>query len=115
MSAQEGLYAVIGELCSELLNSTRGIAQEASEGRAHAGLRPGAFEQDAVEDFNLIKVVTLCFKEPLPLVDRCVHNGVVIRCKRDVRTVRLEEVLVNVETWAKRFKCCLQPLDRILL
>jgi hypothetical protein len=115
MSAQEGLYAVIGELRSELLNSTRGIAQEASEGPAHAGLRPGAFEQDAVEDFNLIKMVPPCCKELPPLVDSCFHNRIVIRRERYVGAVRFEEVLVNMEAWAKGFQRRLQTLHRILL
>ena len=89
--------------------------QDSSDCRAHAGLRPGAFEQDAVEDFNLIKMVTLRFKELPPLVNRCVHNRIVIFCEGYVRAIRFEEVLVNMEAWAKRLEGCLQPLHGILL
>ena len=99
----------------EFANRARWIAQEASERRADAGLRPGAFEQDAVEDFNLIKMVPLRFKELPPLVDRRFHNRVVICCERYVGAVRFEEVLVNVEAWAKRFERRFQPLHCILL
>jgi hypothetical protein len=81
----------------------RGIEQEPSQRRAHAGLRPAALEQDAVEDFNLIKMVALRFKELSPLVDSCFHYRVVISREWYVGTVRLEEILVNVEAGAKRF------------
>ena len=88
----------------EFGNRALWIAQEASQRRTHAGLRAGAFEQDAVEDFNLIKMVALGFKELSPLIDRCLHDRVVIRCEWDVRAIRFEEVLVDVEAWAKRFE-----------
>src|ERR1700688_2043693 len=74
-----------------------------------------AFEQNAVEDFNLIKMVALRFKELPPLVDSRLHNRVVIRCERYVGAVRFEEVLVNVEAWAKRFECRFQPFHCVLL
>ena len=60
-------------------------------------------------------MVALRFKELPPLVDRCFHNRVVISCERYVRAIRFEEVLVNMEAWAKGFERCLQPLHRILL
>ena len=49
-------------------------------------------------------MVALPFKELSPLIDRCIHDRVVIRCEWDVRAIRLEEILVDVEAWAKRFK-----------
>ncbi len=104
MRPQQRLHAVVGELRFEFGNRAFWIAQQASERRPDAGLRPGAFEQDAVEDLNLIKMVSLAFKELSPLIDRCLHNRVVIRCEWDVRSIRLEEILVDVEAWAKRFK-----------
>src|ERR1700686_3727186 len=115
MSAQQRLHALVGELRFEFANRARGIAEEASERRAHARLRLGAFEQDAVEDFDLIEMATLRFNELPPLVDRCFHNRVLISCEQYVRAVRFEEVLVNMEAWAKRFERCLQRLHRILL
>src|SRR5216684_2952788 len=72
--------------------------------RANAGLRSGAFKQDAVEDLNLIKMVALGFKELPALVDSCFHNRVVIGCERYVGVVRFEEVLVNMEAWIKCFE-----------
>jgi hypothetical protein len=67
MLSQERLHTVVSELRFEFGNRALWIPQEASERRAHACLRPGPFEQDAVEDFNLIKMVALCFKELSPL------------------------------------------------
>src|SRR5208282_4310362 len=52
---------------------------------------------------------------PTPLFDRCFHNRIVIFCERYIGAVRFEEVLVNVEAWAKRFECCFQPLHCVLL
>jgi hypothetical protein len=92
-----------------------GSRKRRAKRRADAGLRPGAFEQDAVEDFNLIEMVALRFKELPPLVDGRFHNRVVICCERYVGAVRFEEVLVNMEAWAKRFERRFQPLHRILL
>ena len=60
-------------------------------------------------------MVALRFKELPPLVDRRFHNRVVICCERYVGAVRFEEVLVNMEAWAKRFERRFQPLHRILL
>ena len=60
-------------------------------------------------------MVPLRFKELPPLVDRCFDNRVIIFCERYVGAVRFEEVLVNMEAWAKGFQRRLQPLHRILL
>src|SRR5229473_339971 len=81
--------------------------------RAIAAPTP-AFDQNAVEDFNLIKMVAFCFKELSPLFDRCCHNRIVIFCEGYIGAVRFEEVLVNVEAWAKRFECRFQPLHCVL-
>ena len=115
MRAQQRLHAVAGELRLQLANRASGISEKASERRAHAGLRSRAFEQDAVEDFHLIKMVALRFKELPPLLDGRFHNRVVIFGEGYVGPVRLEEILVNVEAWAKRFQRRFQPLHRILL
>ena len=115
MRPQQLLHAVVGELRFEFGNRALWIAEQASERRAYAGLRPGAFEQDAVEDFNLIQMVPLRFKELPSLVNSRLDNGVIICCERYVGAVRFEEVLVNMEAWAKRFERRLQPLHCILL
>src|SRR5438309_2737030 len=60
-------------------------------------------------------MVTLRFKELPSLVNSCCDNGVIIGCERYVGAVRFEEVLVNMEAWAKGFQRRLQPLHRILL
>ena len=60
-------------------------------------------------------MVALRFKELPPLVDRRFDNGVIICCERYVGAVRFEEVLVNMEAWAKGFQRRLQPLHCILL
>jgi hypothetical protein len=60
-------------------------------------LRPVALKQNAIEDFNLIKMVALCCKELPPLVDSCFHNRIVIRRERYVGALRFEEVLVDME------------------
>src|SRR5579863_6067061 len=115
MRPQQLLHAVVGELRFEFGNRALWITNEASERRTHAGLRPGAFEQDAVEDFNLIEMVPLRFKELPTLVNSCGDNGVIICCERYVGAVRFEEVLVDMEAWAKGFQRRLQPFHRILL
>jgi len=48
-------------------------------------------------------MVPLRFKELPSLVDSGFDNGVIIFCERYVGAVRFEEVLVNVEAWAKGF------------
>src|ERR1700731_5328919 len=60
-------------------------------------------------------MVPLRFKELPSLVDSRLDNGVIICCERYVGAVRLEEVLVNMEAWAKGFQRRLQALHRILL
>src|SRR5580700_793032 len=60
-------------------------------------------------------MVALRFKELPSLINSCRDNGIVIFCKRYVRAVRFEEVLVNVEAWAKGFQRRLQPLHRVVL
>ncbi len=115
MRTQQRFHAVVCELRSEFTNCARRISEEARDRCRHAALRSAAFDEDAVEDFDLIEMLTLGFKELPPLVNSCFDNGVVICCERYVRTVRLEEVLVNMEAWAKDFQRYLQPLHRILL
>ncbi len=112
---QQRLHAVVGELRFEFADGARWIAEEAGEGRADAGLRPRAFEQDAVEDFDLIEMVALRLEELPPLVDSGLHDRVVIVGKRDLRPVRFEEILVDMKAWAKGFERGFQPLDCILL
>ena len=60
-------------------------------------------------------MVPLRFKELPSLVNSRFDNGVIICCERYIGAVRFEEVLVNMETWAKRFEGRLQPLHRIFL
>src|SRR5271169_3603796 len=60
-------------------------------------------------------MVALGFKKVPALVDRCFDNGVVICCERYVGAIRFEEVLVNMEAWAKRLERCLQTLHCVLL
>jgi hypothetical protein len=98
---QQGLHVVIGELRPQFTNRPSGIAEEAGERRAYAGLRPRSFKDDAVEDFYLIEMVALGFKEPAPLVDGGFHNGVLIRSEWNLGPVALEEILVDVEAGTK--------------
>jgi len=46
----------------------------------------------------------LRFKEFSSLVNSRFDNGVIIFCERYVGAVRFEEVLVNMEAWAKSFQ-----------
>jgi hypothetical protein len=75
---QQRLHAVVGELRLEFANRAGRIAEEAGERGSDAGLRPRAFEHDAVEDLNLIEMVALGLEELPPLVDGCFYNRVVI-------------------------------------
>jgi hypothetical protein len=54
-------------------------------------------------------------KELASLLDSRGHNRVVIAGERYVGPVRLEEILVNVEAWAKGFQSGFQPLYGIFL
>jgi hypothetical protein len=87
MRTQERLHVVVGELRFEFGNRALWIAQEASKRHTHAGLRPAAFEQDAIKDFNLIEVVAFCLKEPPSLIYGGFHNRVVICCEWYVRSI----------------------------
>src|ERR1019366_4054027 len=109
MRAKQRLHAVAGELRLQLANRASGIAEKASERRAHAGLRSRSFEQDAVENLHLIKAVALRLKELSPLLDGRFHNRVVVFREWYVGTVRLEEILVNVEAGARRLQRRIQP------
>src|SRR5208282_2304426 len=115
MRAQQRLHAVAGELRLQLVNRASRISEKASERRAHAGLRSPSFEQDAVENLNLIKMVALGFKELPPLLDGRFHNRVVVFREGYVGTIRLEQILVDVKAGAEGFQSGFQPLDRILL
>ena len=115
LAAQQRLHAVVRELRLQFADGPGRIAKEPAECRAHAGLRPRAFEQNAVEDLDLIKMVALRLKELAPLLDGRCHNRVVISGERNVGPVRLEEILVNMEAWAEGFQSGFQPLHRILL
>jgi hypothetical protein len=82
---------------------------------AETGLRPGALEQDAIEDLDLKETIGLLFKEPLPLIYRSLYNRVLVAGERNFRPVGLEKVLVDVEARSKGFECGLQPLYGVFL
>jgi hypothetical protein len=115
LAAQQSFHVVVRELRFQFAVGPGRIAKEPAERRSHSGFRPRAFEQNAVEDFHLIKMIAFCFKELPSLLDGRFHNRVVIFCERYVGPVRLEEILVNMEAWAKHLERCLQPLHRVLL
>ena len=115
LRAQQCLHAAVGKLRLDLANGSSGIAEEPGHRHAQAGLRPRAFEQYRVVDFNLIEMVALRLEKLPPLVDGGFHNGVVISAERNLRTVRLQEILIDVETRAERFERRFQPLHGIFL
>src|SRR5271157_3549702 len=78
MRAQQRFHAVVSKLRLQLANRASGISEKASERRAHSGFRSRSFEQDAVENLHLIKMVALRLKELPPLLDRRFHNRVVV-------------------------------------
>ena len=86
-----------------------------SQSGGHALFRACAFEQDHVEDLDLIERSRFASKKLATLVDGGLHNRIVIAGKRDLRTVRLEEILVDMEAWPKGFESRFQPLHRVLL
>jgi hypothetical protein len=112
---QQGLHIVVSELRPQFANRPGGIAKETRERCANAGLRPRSFKDDAVEDFDLIEMVPLGFKELSPLVNGGFHYGVLIRSERDLWPVVFEEILVNVEAGAKCLQCGFQAFDGVLL
>src|ERR1700677_2121615 len=115
LTAQQSFHVVVRELGLQFADGPGGIAKELPERGAHSGLRPCAFEQNAVEDLDLIKMIALRFKELAPLLDDRCHNRVVIFCEGYVGAVRFEQILVNVEAWAESFQSGFQPFYRILL
>ena len=48
--------------------------EKSSECRAYTCLRARTFEQDAIEDFNLVEMVTFGFEELPALVNGCVYD-----------------------------------------
>src|ERR1035437_7066683 len=60
-------------------------------------------------------MIPFSVKELSALIDCRCHNRIVVLGKWNVGAVRLEEVLVNMEAWAKCFQRGLQPLHRVLL
>ena len=60
-----------------------GSLKETGECHAYARLRPRSFEHDAVEDFDLVEMVALGFKELPPLLDGGFHNWVVIATRTE--------------------------------
>ena len=115
LRAQQGLHAAVGELRFQFVDGSGWIAEETGQRRSHAGLRPCAFEQNAVEDFDLIEMVALGLKELPPLVDGRFHDGIVIAGERNLWPVRFEEILIDMEARAEGFERSFQPLDRIFL
>jgi chemotaxis response regulator CheB len=83
LRAQQRLHAVADKLRLQLSARASGIAEEARECGHQAGLRARAFEQDAIEDFDLIEVVALRLEELLALLDGRLHDWIVVAGKRE--------------------------------
>jgi hypothetical protein len=64
---------------------------------------------------NLIQPVTLGLEEPPPLVDGCFYDRILVVGERDVWSVLLEQILIDMEAGAKRLQRSFQPFDGILL
>ncbi len=115
LRAKQDLHAVVGELRSQFTNGSSRIAEESGEGRADAALRARAFQNDGIEDFNLIEMVAFRLKELSSLVDGGVYNRIAILGKGDVGAVRFEEILIDVEAGTEGFQGRFEPLNRIFL
>ena len=89
--------------------------EESSERRTYSCLRTRTFEQHAIEDFNLIEVVTFGFKELPALIDRCVYDRIVVFGEGDVRAIRFEQILVDMKPRPKCFERGCQPLYCVFL
>src|ERR1700750_2424466 len=85
------------------------------QSRGHPLFRACAFNQHDVEDLDLEERVPFRLEEFASLIDGRLNNRIDIAGKRDLRAVRLEEVLIDVETRAEGFQRGFQPLDRIFL
>ena len=64
--------------------------KHASKRRADSGFGTGPFEQDAIEDFDLIEAVALRLEKLPALIDGCLDNGIVICGKRYVWPIGFE-------------------------
>src|SRR5579884_3800399 len=60
-------------------------------------------------------MIALAFKELPPLLDGCLYNRVVVVSKRNLRPVRLEKILVDVEAGAESFERRFEAFDGIFL
>src|SRR5260370_28213613 len=89
--------------------------EEPPDGCCDPCFRPGTFQQDAITEVDLIQAIALRLKELPPLVDGGLHNGIVVGSKWNLRSILLEEILIDVEAGTECFECRFQPLDRILL
>src|SRR5258708_38695044 len=74
-----------------------------------------AFEQNAIEDFNRIKVIAPGLKELPPVVHLSLDHCVWVVGEWNLWAACFEQVLVDVKTGAERLECGLQPLDRVFL
>jgi hypothetical protein len=115
LRAQERLHPAVGELSLEFIDSPGGIAEELREGCAYAGLRPRAFQQDAVEDFDLEEPVGLLFKEPSSLIYRGLYDWIVVAGERNLRAIRFEEILIDMEAGAEGFERRFEALHCVFL
>ena len=115
LAAQQSFHVVVRELRFQFADGPGRIAKELAERSAHSGFRPGTFEQNAVKNFHLIKMVAFRFKELPSLLNRRFHNRIVIFGEWYVGSIRFEEILVYMEAWAEGFQSGFQPLDCILL
>src|SRR5207248_1955044 len=70
---------------------------------------------DRVEDFDIEQAIKLLAEELLSLVYRGLYDRVFVFVERNVRPVRLEEILVYVKSNPERLQGRFEPLYRILL
>ena len=72
-------------------------------------------EKNAVEDLNLIEIIVFGPEELPPVIHFGLDDRVLIACERDLWTIRFEQILVDMESRAERFKRSFETLDGILL
>src|ERR1017187_90780 len=103
---KQSLHAAVRELGLQFADGAGRIAEETSQCRTNSGLRPSAFKQDAIEHFDFVKAVALNGR---------LYDRVLIAGEWNLRTVGLEQVLIDMEARAKRFQRRLEPLHCIFL
>src|ERR1700739_700081 len=96
--AQQDSHSTTRELGFQLVQSPRRISDQLRERRADACPCLCSLETDAVTDLDRVQLVAFSREELAAVADFGLHNRIVIAGKRHFGAIRLEQVLVSMES-----------------